>query len=84
MGLLTAVVLDELGEITLCGCGRWPADAAGLRFSVVLGGGDMWSGGQWDGRDAGEDGDDVVDPGPGGGDAQVPPAAAVGQPCRYV
>ena len=43
-----------------------------------------WSGGLRDGCDPGEDGDDVVGPGPGRGDPQFSPAGAAGESGGHV
>jgi hypothetical protein len=64
---------------------RSPAGAAGLRFSGFLGvAADGVSARLRDSADAGEDGDEVIDPGPGGRDAQVSASRVAGQPGRDV
>src|ERR1700736_270746 len=61
----------------------WRCRAAVLRVpgSWVDG---WWSGWKRNGRDASEDGDDLIDPGPGWGNPKVSSSGAVGEPGGHV
>ena|ERR1700677_1622379 len=85
MGLRNAAVLADLWlvapvgvlgcRLALPGCGS--PDSSGSGWMVG-------SGRQRDGRDAGESGEEVIDPGPVGGQPEVSASGAAGQSGRYV